>query len=44
MRQALLIVDVQPCFAPPDWLLEGAGELPPEVLGRLSRLYGLIVL
>ena len=20
MRQALLIVDVQPCFAPPDWL------------------------
>ncbi|NQD22587.1 hydrolase, partial [Pseudomonas aeruginosa] len=22
MRQALLIVDVQPCFAPPDWLLE----------------------
>ena len=22
---------------PPDWLLEGAGELPPEVLGRLQE-------
>lgn len=34
MRQALLIVDVQPCFAPPDWLLEGIGQL----LGRMPSV------
>lgn len=27
MRQALLIIDVQPSFAPPEWLVEGIGRL-----------------
>ncbi|HBP6462198.1 TPA: cysteine hydrolase family protein [Pseudomonas aeruginosa] len=34
MRQALLIVDVQPCFAPPHWLLDGIGRL----LGHMPSL------
>lgn len=32
MRQVLLIIDVQPCFSPPQWLVEGIrsliGKLP----------------
>lgn len=32
MRQALLIIDVQPCFSPPQWLIDGIqsliGKLP----------------
>lgn len=27
MRQALLIIDVQPSFSPPDWLVTGIGRL-----------------
>ena len=27
MRQALLIIDVQPSFNPPDWLIEGVNRL-----------------
>lgn len=27
MRQALLIVDVQPCFSPPDWLVQDVSAL-----------------
>ncbi len=27
MRQALLIIDVQPCFSPPPWLVEGIRSL-----------------
>ncbi len=27
MRQALLVVDVQPCFAPPAWLVDGIRAL-----------------
>lgn len=27
MRQALLVVDVQPCFDPPSWLIEEVGQL-----------------
>lgn len=32
MKQALLIVDVQNTFSPPDWLLEGLGRLTPHML------------
>ncbi|HEF4758870.1 TPA: cysteine hydrolase family protein [Pseudomonas putida] len=27
MNQALLIIDVQPCFAPPQWLINGINKL-----------------
>lgn len=27
MRQALLIIDAQPCFSPPPWLVEGIRSL-----------------
>lgn len=31
MRQALLIVDVQPCFSPPAWQVEGIAKLAPTM-------------
>lgn len=31
MRQALLIIDVQPCFAPPKWQIEGIARLTPTL-------------
>ena len=31
MRQALLVIDLQPCFAPPDWLLAGVSRLLPRM-------------
>lgn len=34
MRQVLLIIDVQPSFAPPDWLVEGINRL----LGRMPSV------
>jgi len=34
MRQVLLIIDVQPCFSPPDWLVSGIGKL----LGRMPSV------
>lgn len=27
MKQALLIIDIQPSFSPPEWLVEGIGKL-----------------
>lgn len=29
MRQALLVIDVQPCFNPPGWQVEGIARLAP---------------
>ncbi|WP_265535100.1 cysteine hydrolase family protein [Pseudomonas saponiphila] len=34
MHQALLIIDVQPCFNPPPWLVEGINRL----LGRMPSV------
>lgn len=34
MRQALLIIDVQPGFAPPPWLIDGIQAL----IGTLPRV------
>jgi nicotinamidase-related amidase len=34
MRQVLLIIDVQPSFAPPDWLVDGINAL----LGRMPSV------
>jgi nicotinamidase-related amidase len=34
MHQALLIIDVQPCFNPPQWLVEGINRL----LGRMPSV------
>jgi nicotinamidase-related amidase len=34
MRQVLLIIDVQPCFNPPTWLIDGISAL----LGRLPSV------
>jgi nicotinamidase-related amidase len=31
MEQALLIIDVQPCFDPPDWQVEGIRRLAPSM-------------
>lgn len=31
MRQALLIIDIQPSFSPPDWLVEGVRRLLPRM-------------
>jgi nicotinamidase-related amidase len=31
MKQALLIVDVQPCFNPPEWQVEGISRLAPTM-------------
>lgn len=31
MRQILLVVDVQPTFSPPDWLLQGIKQLVPRI-------------
>lgn len=31
MRQVLLIVDVQPTFSPPDWLVDGISELSQHI-------------
>lgn len=31
MKQALLIVDVQPCFNPPEWQVEGISQLAPTM-------------
>lgn len=32
MKQALLIIDVQPCFSPPDWQVEGISRLASSML------------
>jgi len=31
MKQALLIIDVQPCFRPPEWQVEGIARLAPTM-------------
>jgi nicotinamidase-related amidase len=31
MKQALLIIDVQPCFNPPEWQVEGISRLVPTM-------------
>jgi nicotinamidase-related amidase len=31
MEQALLIVDVQPCFDPPQWQIDGITDLAPTM-------------
>lgn len=31
MHQALLVIDVQPCFNPPDWQVEGIAQLAPTM-------------
>jgi hypothetical protein len=32
MEQALLIIDVQPCFDPPQWQVDGIAHLAPTML------------
>ena len=31
MKQALLIIDLQPCFQPPEWQVEGIAKLAPTL-------------